>query len=201
MGAARTLEEPVGLAQVDAFALNELAELADYPGPTYAHSLSECRRHADRLPEPARADLIAFVDDARARAPRELEELYASTFDSSDECALEVGWHLYGETYQRGVFLVEMRRCLRERGIEEGSELPDHLSHVLRWMARASRREAERLARLAVAPALASVVGALARRRSPWLPLLRALLRALDPEGRAAPARAAARHSFEGGCG
>ncbi len=197
--------------ELDRFTLCELAELVDYPGPSCSHVLAECRRHPERLREPAHADLLEFVDWAAARSPQELEELYSTTFDSSDECALEVGWHLYGEAYQRGIFLVEMRQRLRAALIQEGRELPDHLSLVLRWLAVAASssgdspvaRDAERLVRLAIVPALASICAALERKRSPWLPLLRALGRAFDPAfapRRVARADAMAR-SFAGDAG
>jgi nitrate reductase molybdenum cofactor assembly chaperone NarJ/NarW len=192
------------MATLDAFTLARLADLVDYPGPTWPHVLEEARRYAGRLPDAARADLIAFLDWAGVRPAVEVEELYAATFDSSDDCALEVGWHLYGEAYQRGVFLVEMRGRLRQRGIEEGSELPDHLSHVLRWLAVADEKEGSRLERFALAPAVAAIVAGLERRANPYAPLLRAVLRAVDPTGAAVAARApraAQPQSFEGGCG
>jgi nitrate reductase delta subunit len=211
MAAPSTPAGPALLA-LDRFALSELAELVDYPGPSLRHVLAECRRHAARLPPAAAADLLAFLDWASSRPPQELEELYAATFDSNDECALEVGWHLYGEAYQRGVFLVEMRSRLRAAGIEEGSELPDHLGLVLRWLAAAAAaaeadgsapiaRDAARLVRLAVAPALESICFGLDSRRSPWLPLLRALGRAFDPrfQPRRIPRADALPQSFEGG--
>ena len=97
------------MATLDGFSLARLADLVDYPGPTWPHVLEEARRYAGSWPESARGELTAFLDWAEPRPAVELEELYAATFDSSDDCALEVGWHLYGEAYQRGVFLVEMR--------------------------------------------------------------------------------------------
>jgi len=191
------------MATIDRLSLARLAELVDYPGATFGHALAEQRRYADALPEPARADVLRFVDWAESRPVSEVEELYAATFDSRDDTALEVGWHLYGEAYQRGVFLVEMRGRLRQCGIEEGSELPDHLGHVLRWLAASTAPESARIERLALAPALAAIVGALERGQSPWAPLLRAVWRAVDPGLVAAPARAPQMDakSFTGGCG
>ena len=61
-----------------------------------------------------------------------LEELYTRTFDINPVCSLETGWHLFGEDYNRGAFLVRMRGLLRQHGIEEGAELPDHLESALR---------------------------------------------------------------------
>ena len=63
--------------------------------------------------------------------PSALEEAFTGTFDVNPACALEVGWHLFGEEYARGMFLVRMREELRKYGLAESSELPDHVSHVL----------------------------------------------------------------------
>jgi len=61
----------------------------------------------------------------------DLEELYTRTFDINPSCTLEIGWQLYGEDYNRGSFLVRMRELMRELGVEESTELPDHLMHIL----------------------------------------------------------------------
>ena len=63
-----------------------------------------------------------------------VEELFTKTFDLNASCCLEIGWHLYGEQYQRGEFLVNMRQTLAEENIPESNELPDHLSHCLRLL-------------------------------------------------------------------
>ena len=61
----------------------------------------------------------------------ELQERFTQTFDMNPSTCLDIGWHLYGEAYQRGAFLVELRQLLRENKIEESSELPDHFTHIL----------------------------------------------------------------------
>jgi nitrate reductase delta subunit len=48
-----------------------------------------------------------------------------------------VGFAVYGESYQRGEFLAALTRAFREEGVDPGSELPDHLANVLRYLARA----------------------------------------------------------------
>ncbi len=194
-------------AMLDRALLPALAELLDYPGVDPRAQLAAARQLADSLAPEARAELIAFVDWAESRPNGELEEIYAATFDSSETCALELGWHVYGETYPRGIFLVEMRQRLREAGIDERSELPDHLSQVLRWLACADFKqghgEAARVARMVVIPAVRAIVAGLEQAHSPYAPLLRAAGFALHPkflEQTAAQRPEPASPELEGGC-
>ena len=64
----------------------------------------------------------------------DLQEKFTQTFDMSPTTSLDLGWHLYGEAYERGAFMLKIRELLRTQGIEETSELPDHLTHVLAAM-------------------------------------------------------------------
>lgn len=90
-----------------------------------------------------------------------IEELFTLSFDMNPSCCLEVGWHLYGEDYQRGVFLVNMRQSLAEEGLEETHELPDHLSHCLRLLPRLEPEDAEVFACKYLQPALMKILSAI----------------------------------------
>jgi nitrate reductase assembly molybdenum cofactor insertion protein NarJ len=70
---------------------------------------------------------------------------------------MEIGWHLFGENYERGEFLVRMREQLRRYGIEESSELPDHLTHLLVLIGRMEHEEAAELAGQFLLPALSKI--------------------------------------------
>jgi nitrate reductase delta subunit len=85
------------------------------------------------------------------------QELYIETFEFNPKCTLELGWHLFGENYERGEFLVKMRAELRRHGIEETGELPDHLTHVLRLIGRMEHGEAALLIGENVLPALEKI--------------------------------------------
>ncbi len=115
------------------------------------------RDFADALCYPStpeiRAALRRFPDFA-AIEHGDLEELYTRTFDINPVCSLETGWHLFGEDYNRGAFLVRMRGLLRAHGIEEGAELPDHLESALRVLEVMDESEAAGLAREFILPAL-----------------------------------------------
>ena len=84
----------------------------------------------------------------------DLEELYTRTFDINPVCSLETGWHLFGEDYNRGAFLVRMRGLLRQHGVPEGAELPDHLESALRVLPAMKADDAADLAREFILPAV-----------------------------------------------
>lgn len=65
-----------------------------------------------------------------------LQELYSATFDLSASCSPYLGYHLFGETYKRSLFLLKLRELYRAHGFDgEGSEMPDHLGVLLRFLA------------------------------------------------------------------
>lgn len=81
---------------------------------------------------PARFEEAAdFFDEIAHVDPTGLEELYTTTFDLNPVATLEAGWHLWGEQYERGRFLADLRGLQERLGIEGGSELPDHLTLLL----------------------------------------------------------------------
>ncbi|MCC7476678.1 MAG: nitrate reductase molybdenum cofactor assembly chaperone [Pirellulales bacterium] len=110
----------------------------------------------------------------------QLEEDYAKTFDVNPACALEVGWHLFGEDYTRGQFLVRMRQELAKYEIPESAELPDHLTHVLALIAALPEEEARRFTHACVFPALHKMRGSLDKNESPFRHVVHCLLMVLE---------------------
>ena len=101
------------------------------------------------------ADRLRYPSDAGG------QELYVKTFEFNPDCTLEIGWHLFGENYERGEFLVRMREQLRRYGIAESSELPDHLCHILPLLDRLDPEEGAELVGQYVLPALGKIKDAL----------------------------------------
>ena len=119
------------------------------------------------LPEAAReiSQFGAFVEQHQVW---ELEEAFTRTFDVNPACALEVGWHLFGEEYARGMFLVRMREEMRKFGLVESQELPDHITHVLAVVASMTDEEAARFVTACVLPAVIKMKAALDKTESPY---------------------------------
>lgn len=76
-----------------------------------------------------------FLTYVMERPLGELQEHYVSTFDLSGQFVPYLGYHLYGEGYERSTFMVELIERYRRSNFEEPkTELPDHLIVILRFL-------------------------------------------------------------------
>jgi nitrate reductase delta subunit len=164
-----------------------LARLIEYPD--------------ERMHDDACAMLAAVHASAGAEAVREfvkvasgiplatLEEEYTAAFDFDPACTLDLGWHLFKETRDRGALLARLREDMRRACVPETHQLPDHLTQVLGLIAREPEERAAPLAEL-VKPAVGSIQRALMTRGSPYAHLLAAVYEELSAlSGRAAAHR------------
>lgn len=153
------------------------ADVLDYPGGGLEDQLSEI---ALECPE-ARASIEAFQSAARGKSIHELQEIYINAFDLRPDCTPNLGYHLFGDDGRRGLFLAELKGRMAAAGIDLGSELPDHLGLVLRYI---DRVEEERppLIEDCMLPALARVAEILDATENPYKHAVRALLSFLERE-------------------
>lgn len=155
--------------------LRTFCELLSYPGEQV---IEACELLyiilQSELPDAA-TQIARFGSYVELHEPWELEEAYTSTFDVDPTCALEVGWHLFGEEYDRGLMLVRMREELRKYGLSESCELPDHLTHVLPLIAAMPEDEAQRFVKSCVQPAVLQMREALSKSESPYRSVIEAL--------------------------
>jgi nitrate reductase delta subunit len=154
--------------------LDALAALVEYPDAEFAASL----RHGIAVARETDPELAALIDrfaDEIAFLPLgQLQEAYVEAFDLDPRCALDLGWHLHGERRERGELLATLRERLRAAGLTESSQLPDHLTHLLRLMARQRDEDRAGLASVCAAP-LEHIRDMLRRRRSPYALLIGAV--------------------------
>lgn len=161
---------------------DRIATLFAYPPPGYLAAVEDVRA-AIRAAGPEVAERIdAFADGLGTMDRAAIEELFTRTFDLNPECSCEVGWHLFGERYDRGSFMVWMRDQLRVHDVPETGELPDHLVHVLRVLGRMDDEEAQRFATEAVTPTLERMVGSVKDPANPFRDLIAAIARWLVVE-------------------
>ncbi len=149
----------------DAAIYNALAGLLTYPEADYPQRIETALGIA---PEECRPQLKEFAARVSGLATDEIQELFTGTFDLNPVCSLELGWHLFGENYDRGLLLVRVRGELRRHGLEESTELPDHLTHVLKLVGRMEHEPAADFTAACVLPALAKMLRALRAKDSPF---------------------------------
>jgi len=161
--------------------LNDLAACLEYPD---VGTQQRCRRAAQGVAE----DHVELAESLRTLADwlsgatqGAAEEWYSRVFDLSPVCTLNIGYHLFGEQYERGAFLAGLVSEHRNAGLEPPSDLPDHLPAVLRLLSHLKTAEdAVVLVSHAVLPALARMLGDLRDSKAPWVAVLRALPNALE---------------------
>ena len=159
-----------------------LAAVLTYPGTAYFARVDAAIFAAP--PEIAWL-LQEFADELDGRNTIELQELFTVTFDLNAVCSLELGWHLFGENYDRGLLLVKMRRLLAQRGIDENGELPDHLSSALRLISRMDGDAQRDFAVAIVLPAIGKMLDSFKDKKNPYEKVLQAIktqLRSLCPD-------------------
>lgn len=137
------------------------ARILEYPaGGTLQAAVKAQGLLLDEDPEAA-AQLKEFHDYAASLPPGRLEEVYTGTFDLDAACHPYIGYHLFGETYKRSVFLVELKQRYAAEGFTfPDNELPDHLAVILRFLAvTRDTLLADEIARDALLPVLDRMTG------------------------------------------
>ncbi|MBI3664404.1 MAG: molecular chaperone TorD family protein [Acidobacteria bacterium] len=145
---------------------DQLAALFEYPGKDYAERVSRCAAALAAVQPDAASTLEEFCGQVRGRTAEELQEHFIQTFDLNPDCSLELGWHLFGENYDRGTYLVKLRGLLRRFGLAETHELPDHVTYALALLGRMPEAEAEEFAIACVLPALQKIRAAVKKENS-----------------------------------
>ncbi|MCA9842423.1 MAG: nitrate reductase molybdenum cofactor assembly chaperone [Cyanobacteria bacterium HKST-UBA03] len=156
-----------------------LSHLLDYP----SHQTSELVQDTLIYLKDKHPDMVElfepFAQTVAAMSISELQEAYTRVFDFSQETALEIGWHLYGEDYSRGAFLAKMREALSTHGVPEAGELPDHMTTMLLLLEKQDPESNEALVETVMQPALSKILDGLVKKESPYLALMTTIQQAL----------------------
>ncbi|HAF14120.1 MAG TPA: hypothetical protein DCK93_12660 [Blastocatellia bacterium] len=157
---------------------NALANLLDYPGADWSRQIELM---SAELTEEANA-FAQFRAGIANLSLAELQELYTRTFDLSPVCALEIGYHLFGENYKRGIFLANLRETEAPFDLGQEHQLPDYLPVLLRLLTKLADEELrESLIGECLLPALAKMLVAFGDGENPYrhlVEVVRATLRA-----------------------
>jgi nitrate reductase delta subunit len=123
-----------------------LSFLLRYPDAGVAGARDQLRAEVAALPAaPVREALERFLagwtGDATALAAR-----YVDTFDLRRRASLHLTYYVHGDTRERGMALLRLKKLYRAAGLPmESAELPDHLTVMLAFAALAPAGHGEAL--------------------------------------------------------
>jgi nitrate reductase delta subunit len=180
--------DPVDTATDVSTSLRAVADALEYPEGTSAVRLAQAAGPVASVDAAMGAAVGRLSSWLAAAAPGHAEERYSSLFDLRPVCTLHVGYHLFGEAYQRGALLSGLVAEMRKVGMAPGEELPDFLPNVLRLLAKTPPGEdRECLVDALLLPALTRMTEAMTDVDSPWADVVRALPEILAPLGGGTP--------------
>lgn len=158
-----------------------LAEIFRYPSENQENHIGEWRKVIWNT-LPAMGSLLeGFVSHIHDKSLAARQEYYISTFDVQAVCFLDIGYVLYGEDYNRGVFLANMKREQENAGNNCGSELPDHLPNVLTLLPKMRDANlAEELVVSMIIPALEKMIDQYPHTDNVYYGMLRILLALME---------------------
>jgi nitrate reductase delta subunit len=144
-----------------------IADMFEYPDKDYVAKVGDGANTVG---------LFAFARAIESRSLSELQEVYTRTFDLNPTCALEIGFHLFGENYKRGEFLANLRETEAPFELGQEHQLPDYLPVLLRLLTKLGDEEL-RMSLIAdcMIPAIDKMLAALKDQENPYRSLLEAL--------------------------
>ncbi|MFT7618774.1 MAG: nitrate reductase delta subunit [Planctomycetota bacterium] len=161
-------------------AFNGLAVLLEYPEGEFSSRLDQIEACLSEFDESSTEKLSAYFAAARELDIYALEELYTRTFDINPVCSLEVGWQIFGETYDRGGFLIKVSKALASHGVPPSKELGDHLPQMLRLFGQANDDTRRDLAIGFLIPAITKMLEGFSDNDGPYFSLLSYVPAAID---------------------
>ncbi len=158
-----------------------LADLLEYPREDWPQRMESSRASLNE------ETLAEFFRGTEALPLASLQEVYTQTFDLNPVATLEIGYHLFGENYKRGLFLAQLRETEERYALDEQRQLPDYLPTLLRLLDKLDDRELrEDLIAECLLPAIGKMKTALKSKENLYAPLIEAVETRLKSE---APAR------------
>jgi len=154
-----------------------LADIFDYPNPALPLSVRRLIFLLEEEEPRAATELTEFQNALERAGVTRFQELYIQTFDFRADCSLYVGHYLFGESGRRGLFLAGLSERYRELQLAATSDIPDHMSCLLRYLAALEPgEEAGELIHGCLIPAISRITAADAIAKSPYRVVLGALL-------------------------
>lgn len=135
-----------------------LAHVFEYPSEDLEQNVMAARHALADYPA-----VVSALERFQSLMPSDrlevMQELYLRSFDIQAVTTLDVGYVLFGDDYKRGELLSNLNREHVLAKVDCGNELADHLTNVVRLLARIDDEETrQELVHLVLAPALSKMI-------------------------------------------
>ena len=128
--------------------------LLSYPRDNYHEVAKQCFQRIDHD-----SDFSVFFEFLKSLELDEIQSYYTEMFELNFHISPYVGYYLFGESYLRSSFLVELKSRYRMHGYIPKNELPDHFSVIFDFISKHPETSlAEELIQSAVIPALKRII-------------------------------------------
>jgi len=135
-----------------------LSKIFEYPKDDYKEHIKSVAESIKEKYPIASKELMELYSKLPDNIYR-LQELYTKSFEVQAITSLEIGYVLYGDDYTRGEILANLSAEHKKVGNICKEELPDHLSNILKLIARMEDKETlNDLVRFMVAPAVENMI-------------------------------------------
>ena len=113
-----------------------LSLLLQYPDDEFILSLEELKEAVERIPQmEQRQRCVNFLNCLGNKPLIRLQQEYSATFDLNPSTCLNLTYHKWGDSRERGNALVGFHRLYHQAGYESSTgELPDYLPLVLEYL-------------------------------------------------------------------
>ena len=160
-----------------------LADILEYPTSRIAEQTKVCENALEPMNGQAFKHLRTFGEYCVKNPLSHLEELYTDTFDLEAICCPYVGFHLFGEDRSRGMFMVKLKEYYRAHNYFLKTELPDHISIMLRSLSVViADDEARDLIKYCLIPTVKKMILLFKDSGNPYKCVLQAVLTFLEAE-------------------
>lgn len=151
-------------------------ELLSYPGERLKSVAASCYQQLKEQQPEAALPFAGFIDFLEQQEFPQIEEIFTATFDLQAICHPYVGYQLCGESQARTLFLMKLKELYAKHDFEIGTELPDHLGVMLRFIGSTPDPTGNREIILdALLPTLEKIIAGIDAQDQPYRALLRAL--------------------------
>jgi nitrate reductase delta subunit len=116
--------------------LKVLSVLLQYPDDEIILSLKELKEAVEEIPQvEQRERCVSFLDYLGNEPLIRLQEEYTATFDFNPATSLNLTYHMWGDSRERGNALSEFNRLYHKAGYERSNDdLTDYLPLVLEFL-------------------------------------------------------------------